>query len=609
MPPAEPRFSRVRAWPWALIAGCVALNLAMFLPSYLLPSGPTGDFWPFFPAEHPRGPYAWNFRGAWEYGKALTVRRANGDIFRCSAEVALGIGLVLATARWRWGKVLRWVLSVGCIATLLFLSYHVSFERFFGRKPAVWQDARLSLNLMHYLGDHGALRGAVGALAALLGAVLAVVGVRHLFEGLAAASRLTSDRTRSRALAACLLASLAATVSTAWFGARRDDPVFQWVSKRMLWNLEASRENVLQARADADLPVDRRYDRLMEVKLATRPNVFLVMVEAYGELLSRCDLRPAYQALMTRVEERLARIGYGARSGWSRAPVHGGLSWLSISTVQTGIRISDVGTHERLEQVAARIPSLPAFFKENGYRTVTFQPGNRERVGLKRFDLFARDEVFQARELEYRGEAYGWGEIPDQYSLGILRERVATTLGDGQPRFVFFMSVSTHHDWSDLPPYVKDWRGLQDHPSPPESVEGWLPLEEAAEIGAEDRAHYFRSIEYDWRSLLDLLEDLKDPDAVVIVVGDHQPRLDCPKTPKTYDTPLHVLSRDAAFVDSFDEVGLVRGMFPSQNAPSLAHEGMFSLLVEKLAQRHAGPQTRPRGLYIPEGSATSALNR
>ena len=96
---------------------------------------------------------------------------------------------------------------------------------------------------------------------------------------------------------------------------------------------------------------------------------------------------------------------------------------------------------------------------------------------------------------------------------------------------------------------------------------------------------------------------------VVVILGDHQPRLESnPPGEVTMNTPMHVLSRDAGFVSSFDDVGCQPGLFADPTLhPALQHEGLYSLWVSKLSARYGTEGATP-AKYYPDGIGLSGLN-
>jgi hypothetical protein len=141
-------------------------------------------------------------------------------------------------------------------------------------------------------------------------------------------------------------------------------------------------------------------------------------------------------------------------------------------------------------------------------------------------------------------------------------------------------------------------------------VDGWPAIPEVAHIGSELRRSYFRSIAYEWRLLVEWLESEVTRDAVILIVGDHQPllELDSPQR-ATLHTPVHVLSRDRAFVERFSEPGFQTGLYaePSRGT-ALRHEGLFSLWVSKLMAAYGSPDMPPVQV-LPHGLGLAGLSR
>ncbi len=593
--PAGARRARLRLTVAALCL--VAVNVGLFLPAYLN-AQPRPDLTPFFPAEHPYGAWGFDLRSAWEYLKALGLRRANLDPFRVSVELAVATAAVVVWPRAVW---LRRAVVACAGAALLLLSYHHTFRAFFLRAPALWEDWRLLRNLFHYVADLWSWRWAAVAAGGAVAFALVLAALSWALSTLAT----HGPAPVKRALFALAGLGLA---SVAWFGAEREDPVARLVTGPLAENVRVSLERKREFEALAVGEPDHRYREFSRVRLERKPSVALMMIEAYGELAAACDTGPAYRALMLRMQERLAAAGYGSRTAYSRAPISGGQSWLSIATVQLGMRIDTVRKFALVENVGADTPSLTRFFEGQGYFTAAVQPGNSRRPGLQRFDTWHRKLVLDAEDLDYRGLRYvGWMGIPDQYTLGFIGERLP---GLPRPWLLFSMSVSTHHPWSAPFVYVNDWKALQDPALDTAAAAApWQPIDERAAIG-EERRGYFHTLEYEWRGLADLIESQRGEDTVFIVLGDHQPKLPCNGgKPMSFNTPLHIISRDPALLERFSAAGFSDGLLvsPGARAP-LAHEGLFSLFVVTFAAAWGDASHTPLE-RMPEGISLSTLYR
>jgi hypothetical protein len=582
------RLTLGRAWPFLSL---LLLSFLLFAPRYF-----TSDatFFPL-PGEHPR----------W---LRLLLNRDNLDVFRFSVDVAVLVVLALWSAGWpRLQRPVRVLCTTLYVALWVFVTYHHAVAHFYERKPAISEDIRLALNLWHFVSGY-ALYGfaAVAAFVLLLGS-LSWLTARTLRE----LQRKAAGWPRRRKLLVSAALVVPGLLSIGWFGTKRDEPTIQLVSRLVGTNIRTSlreRRRLAQMRSS---PPDLRYEPFSQVKLKQKPDVYLFMLEAYGEILSTWDMNDAYQALMTRVQEKLGGVGYHAATAYSNAPVHGGTSWFSISTVHTGIQIDRPQAYEALQQVSARIPSLTRFFREQGYLTHALQPGVQLRSGMNRHDMFNHEVPVDSFTLEYHGPQYGWGYVPDQYSIGLFRERYFQPI-EG-PRYTFYMGVSTHYIWENVPHYVRDWKTLQE-PSPEAADydDSWptLPAAATRRIATDMRRNYFRSVAYEWRLLTEWFVDEAKRGNVILVIGDHQPRLEWdPPGGVNMNTPVHIISQDAALVERFKTHGFQDGMYAQPHVgPSLQHAGLFSLFVSEVAGAYA-TEDSPKLEYYPQGLPLAGLNR
>jgi hypothetical protein len=591
------------------VALLLALNFALFIPAFVFRSG-AGDLFPFTPREHPHGAFGFDARSAVEYVKALLLRRPNPDVWRLSVELLLASSLLAFTARRRAARALPWLFGALYAGLLLFLFYEHAFAHVFESVPAVSEDATMAVNLFHYLGDRW---GGLTAWSALFGLVLAV-GLASVLAGLVFRAFARSSAEWSARGRVVLLAVTAwGIASTLWFGVERDDPVMQLVSKRVVRNVRVSLERRARLHAIAGSVPDRRYDAFLRAKLKHKPRVHLIMVEAYGQRLTAdAQMNAPFRALTRVLEQRFTSRGLSMRTALSASPVFGGRSWLSIATVQTGIRLDQPSLYAELEK-APRITTLTDFFHAQGYRTLALQPGNRERTGMKHFDLFRRDVMLNGPDVEYRGTPYNqWVGIPDQYSLGYYREHALNS--EPGPVFSFVMTISTHHPWNAIP-FAADWRALNEAQVPDVPLVN-APVSDGIEDGLPRR--YFEAVVYDWRALADFIEAEATEDAVFFIVGDHQPLLErtssdrilsdiaAASATQTLLTPVHVISRDAAFVARFEKYGFVDGLFQPVTDGALKHEGLFSLFATELVTHHG--EVTEGVQYLPDGVGLAGLS-
>ncbi len=186
----------------------------------------------------------------------------------------------------------------------------------------------------------------------------------------------------------------------------------------------------------------------------TAGDLFVIFFESYGALVFD-DPRFAapLAADFAALERELTAAGWGIASARVESSTFGGGSWLAHSSLLSGVRIADQGDYRDL-LVSSR-QTLVRRFADAGYRTVAVMPGLRYAWPEGRFYGFA--EIYNAERLDYRGPAYGWWAIPDQYSLYRIHCTELDRI-DRPPLFVFFPTINSHAPFAPLPPYQPDWR-------------------------------------------------------------------------------------------------------------------------------------------------------
>ena len=93
-------------------------------------------------------------------------------------------------------------------------------------------------------------------------------------------------------------------------------------------------------------------------------------------------------------------------------------------------------------------------------------------------------------------------------------------------------------------------------------------------------------------------------DDLFIFIGDHQP----PRVSRRNDgfaTPVHIISRDAQLIATFQEYGFVPGLQVTDLAPTIKHEGLYSLFVRSLLQNYGDGNGAALPVYLPDGFVTT----
>lgn len=354
---------------------------------------------------------------------------------------------------------------------------------------------------------------------------------------------------------------------------------------------------------------DSTYVGYRQLNWSDPPSIYLVMLESYGTVLAEDPhIDEAYDRLMGWATRALRGSGWETASTKSVAPVFGGLSWLSAATVLTGTPVSHQPTYDVMRRTLSRYPHLVWLLERQGYETGLLQPPVRARPGLRVRNPYAFDRTIHFDDLDYRGPAYGWGIVPDQYSLSVAHKTFVQTAS--RPFFLLFETVTSHGRWKrQPPPLVADPESLNETRAEraPARLASAGPVDfiETEELTRPER--YFRYIRYEWRVLVDYLRKKAPKNSLVIVFGDHQPFF---AESESFATPVHVLSQDEGLVRRFTERGFAPGLRFSDRDAELKHAGLYSLLVRVLTAHHGDRGTARQQRvpsYHPEGVGRSAL--
>jgi len=258
------------------------------------------------------------------------------------------------------------------------------------------------------------------------------------------------------------------------------------------------------------------------------------------------------------LERALDAAGWRSASARVESSTFGGLSWLAHASFLSGVRIADQGDYQGL--LASDRATLVARFAAAGYRAVAVMPGLK--YPWPEGDFYRFDRLYNTERLDYRGPTYGWMAIPDQYSLYRVHQ-IEAAPADRRPLLVFFPTINSHAPFAPLPPYRPDWTRF-DTAAAPVAIKT-VELERRLD-GAALAAAYVQSVRYNLAVLGGYLSQHAPPNALLLVLGDHQPPAVVGGRDISWQVPVHLFSRDPRLVEAFVAAGFKPGMTPGATA-------------------------------------------
>jgi hypothetical protein len=280
-------------------------------------------------------------------------------------------------------------------------------------------------------------------------------------------------------------------------------------------------------------------------------DVMLTFVEAYGRLAVE---DPQVRALLDRGTADLTAAGFSARSGWLHSSTFGGSSWLAHATLQSGSWVSNQGRF-RLLSSSDRL-TLSGAFRDAGWRTVCVTPATTE--DWPEGDFYRFQQVYDVRNLGYRGRRYGYSTMPDQYAFAKLQ---AAERGPGHaPVMVEMDLTSSHFPWRAWPQPV-GWDVAGDG--------AVFTAQKPTERSGNARADYLNSIKYTLTTVLSYLQTYGDDNLVMVFLGDHQPAASAAGDDRRREVPITIVAKDPKVLERISSWGWTPGLAPGPDAQVL----------------------------------------
>jgi hypothetical protein len=320
--------------------------------------------------------------------------------------------------------------------------------------------------------------------------------------------------------------------------------------------------------------------------------VLLFVAESYGmTVFEKADHRSRLLKRFKIFEKSFNSGGLRTATGILRSPVTGGRSWLAEAELMTGIPVDSQGAYDQLLKEGAY--SMPGFFNNNGYHTVFAAPGTTFTTPEWR-DLFPFREMYIQGDFGYRGPRLSLADLPDQYLIHFV-SRLLDEPREQTPIFIETLLINSHTPFDLVPAYVEDWKTIGDG-----SVFSGLDhrvFDNRWLTGSEYPEGYTESIGYVLTSLTAFAIDRSDDFGLMIIVGDHQPRLPVRERNTGTGVPVHIITKDKDLLTPWLERHFTPGLIPDEETPVYDMSEFFSMLqnaaLRSEEDRKVVPQISP----------------
>jgi len=289
-------------------------------------------------------------------------------------------------------------------------------------------------------------------------------------------------------------------------------------------------------------------------------DVLIIFVESYGR--SSFD-NPFYAqthvSTLQMAQQRLEQKGLATRSGWLRAPMIGGQSWLSHATVASGLRIENQGLYRML--IDSQRPSLYHYAQQAGFQTMAVMPGIRLQWPESQY--FGFDKIWDAHNLGYQGQALNWVTMPDQYTLGAF-DRLVLDQEPRKPVFAQIALISSHAPWVPIVPLI-DWNDVGDGTVFNQWANQGDSPEEVWRDADRVRDQFRQSVDYSLQVAFSYAERQDGRSPLIIILGDHEPARFVSQRPGQ-DVAIHMIGTPEQ-IAAIDLWQWTPGLIPDQDLP------------------------------------------
>ncbi len=555
---------RFTDWSWWLLF--LGLNFLLFLPrsfvsrvSFLEDITSRATFYRYF---------TWPFR------------RSSDDIFRLSVDLIIVLWVVVLAGK----RLHRFRIAIFAGSYLLFLVYMIydaSFKGLYKFKPILANDLILFKYGFEIVWSDTPYLLIIG-LAAMGVVSWGVVRVSRLLLSSFTALKIYRGKAFLAVSALCVLSFYKLHVHPLLFEDKEHLPIVEeaglnFITFSIMRNITQSIDLHRKIGQFSIPNIKKKNDRLHDLRLRRKPNIYMVFVESYGRILyDHGLLKSKYASTLQHMEDRLTAHAVGVTSRFSISPVLGGGSWLAYTSMLYGTEINTQGLYQKLvnDESFHQVPNFLKWLSAQGYESVFLSPlATTKRV--PDYDTYGRfygvDKWVKPGTFgDYKGTRYGWGNIPpDQF---IFNSSISDLRTSTKPHVIFFLTKNSHSPFKSPNRAVDDWRTLQVKNGPDRA---------ALFSDKPNLEDYAQAIYYELDYLTRFAANMPEED-IMILIGDHQPPvLAGPEA--TSETMVHVLSKNMNFISSFEKYGFSQGMGCEDRQDQFEHKDLLWPLAQEIA--------------------------
>lgn len=535
-------------------------------------------------------PYISDFRLRRQFGLTSS---SNQDFFRYVVELSI---LVLLSRIVYLGAFAKWF-GLLYVLFLVFNIYQYSLRKIFEREPNFFSDSKLLKNAIAIIWYESKLKVLLGGLSLLVMIFFLNLTFIRFFEFSYSIGQSKSYLTIAILWSLTVLWSIVKHKFYTIFPGDIDLR-YHFVVMEILKNISRSIKSYhISQRKVGKAFRDKRSALVLKLK-KDPPNLYFIFVESYGSyFFNEPSLKHNSWDIFNTFQKKLSEDNWSCVSNFSKSPTTGGQSWLSYSSMLYGLFIEDNTYFENYlnDPEFYQSNSLLKTLKNSGYTNYNLNPikpisgVDVPYEQMRKF--YCIDRWVLNETMGYRGDVFGWGDCPpDQYSMNFMMELIEKE--KATPYTYFYLTKNSHSPFI-TPSLVDNWRDLDLTNGSSHIHKGFLK-----QPAKED---YAKAIAYELENLNRFIGDHGKEKDIFLIMGDHQPPMLSDPGVYGHDTPVHLISKNKEFLETFAEYGFQTNL--KDCVDFVKHEAMFSIFLRSFMQEYCKdykylPEYEPDGLQL-----------